>query len=91
MIDRQSLKELREDINLYKQLEVLIASVNSLESSVANLSKKIDELGGSHLKIIYWLLMLVALSLAGIKGAEVLKGQAVSLSSKQEIASVKVS
>lgn len=65
-LDREDFKELKEDMAISRKLDALIDSIESLTKQVAALSDM-------HLKIIYWLLVLVSLSLAGVRGMEALQ------------------
>lgn len=57
--------------NSLTDLEKQVAnSLTKLASSIENLAAKIEILASLHLKIIYWLLIVVTLTLVGVKGVE---------------------
>ena len=62
------LSEMRSSIvSLEKQVA---ESITKLAASIESLADKIETLSSMHLKIIYWLLIVVTLTLVGVKGAE---------------------
>lgn len=54
--------------------EDLIDPVSKLSASIERLTDKIDGLVSTHLKIIYWLLVLISTAFLGTKGVEIFKG-----------------
>ena len=55
-------------ISLEKEISTHLKDVGP---AIKNLADKIETLTSLHLKIIYWLLIVVSVTLAGVKGAEV--------------------
>jgi len=53
--------------------EDFVDPVTKLASSIERLSDKIDGLVSTHLKIIYWLLILVSTAFMGTKSVELFK------------------
>jgi len=76
-MDKEQIRELRDDLAVSKKLD-------SLATSIEHLAEKVGNLTDTHLKIIYWLLVLVSLSLAGVRGAEAIREFRSPLISHQE-------
>lgn len=53
--------------------EDLVEPVSRLTTSIERLTDKIDGLVSTHLKIIYWLLILISTAFVGTKGVEIFK------------------
>jgi hypothetical protein len=53
--------------------EDLVPPLEKLSTSIERLTDKIDGLVSTHLKIIYWLLILISTAFVGTKGVEILK------------------
>ncbi len=62
----QELRDLKEDLKISHKLDEIHKSLDSVAMEIKHLT-------GTHLKIIYYLLIIVTITLVGVKGLETLK------------------
>lgn len=63
---------MERDMEAVKE-ELTKMPIQNLTDAIEHLTSKIEVLATSHLKIIYWLLILVSTAFLGTKGVEIFK------------------
>lgn len=64
--------------HFFRILDMMTVTPEDIKASIDNLALKLEMVVSYHLKIIYWLLIVVSMTLMGVKGVEAFKSLGVN-------------